>query len=557
MEIRLTAYRIMLCLAAWISVLSATTAGEPPGRLLFQSGFESDTSVDAEMKRLLGMDRATGYDWQVYPDWIADARFVYLVRDPRLRDFVESRIITADGPHGTPSRVLEMRSSKDDPRQSSTTRNEFSWFSHAAPHDFREGFVRFWLKLEDLRAFIPEDQEHSWYMIMEWKEPPSNDRWSLEKCRKLGVQPPGSNNYRINIGLEKRAGSGFCWRIMGQQAHPFRKTEWTYENRTVPVPLEQWFLVEAYLRKDRSRGRVYFAVNGKVVLDTDVTCPDHFTGRTEHATNPLPLKFWSPLKMYHGKDYWQVRPTIQWYDDLELWSSFPPGYGQDRHVPLEDDFEGIEADLCDGDLHAGFWFEGAEGGSTATIADGRLDVKAGPRKGATVWLGRKLSGDIQIDVDVRVLDDGRDAHNMNLLLFFRDRSGRPLYASRADRFGGDYRLIHGGTNAQHPLTGIIVTFLANGDPENPRVRLRHVPPFDPIVHEVNGFYHARHEHTYHVRVRRRGNRLQYLLDGRLVFDVADVTAPESGHLGFRTWDTHLWWDNLRITRPAPLDESTS
>jgi len=211
-----------------------------------------------------------------------------------------------------------------------------------------------------------------------------------------------------------------------------------------------------------------------------------------------------------------------------------------------EDFEGPAVDLGDGSVRSGAWFEGAAGGSTARIENGHLEVNTPPGKAATVWLARELSGNIQIEFDVRVLDDGRTARNMNTLLFFTDRSGRPLYATRSERVSGGYRQLHGGRDPEHNLAGLIITFLSVGELETPRVRLRHVPPFNPVLHEVNGVYHARSDHTYHIRIRRQDSRLQYVIDGNLMFDVDATGLPRKGLFGFRTWNTNLWWDNLKI-----------
>ena len=80
------------------------------------------------------------------------------------------------------------------------------------------------------------------------------------------------------------------------------------------------------MKKHTTQGRVYFAVNGQVVLDTEQTQPAGFNGRTQHADNPLELSFWSPLKNYHGMDWNRKGPISQWYDDFELWTDFPPGH---------------------------------------------------------------------------------------------------------------------------------------------------------------------------------------------------------------------------------------
>jgi hypothetical protein len=63
-----------------------------------------------------------------------------------------------------------------------------------------------------------------------------------------------------------------------------------------------------------------------VIVDTDDVKPAGFTGRTEHPDHPLPLRFWSPMKNYHGMEWNAQGPVSQWYDDFELWSGFPPGH---------------------------------------------------------------------------------------------------------------------------------------------------------------------------------------------------------------------------------------
>lgn len=183
------------------------------------------------------------------------------------------------------------------------------------------------MKLQDnLNKIFSFEEEAPWYMIMEWKEPNSGIQKSKEECKTCcDADKGGTNNYRININLRKDKNSDqLYWALRGEHPQPCRVTEWIYSDKTTEVPLGEWFLVEAYLKKDATDGRIYFAVNGKVVLDTDVRRPEGFTGRTQHEDNPLPLHFWSPMKNYHGMSWNKKGPVSQWYDDFELWSSFPP-----------------------------------------------------------------------------------------------------------------------------------------------------------------------------------------------------------------------------------------
>jgi hypothetical protein len=317
----LSSITVMLCIIPLVGFSEST--------LLFQSGFEKDTYIADGMLDIHGIDKSTGFDWDATPTWIDSTRFVYLVnRDKNLSDFMETEIIEAVGPYDNKTKVLHFQSKADDPDHGSTSRSEYSLFGKKPPHNYQEGFCRYWMKLQsDLPKRIPYEKGSPWYMIMEWKEPNSGIKKSAEECKKLGGTKGGSNNYRININIKKDANSSdFYWQIIGQHPQPCRVTEWSFDNRSVEVPFGKWFLVEAYMKQHKTDGRVFFAVNGEVVLDTNNTNPEGFDGRTQHKDNPMPLRFWSIFKIYHNKEWYKKGPTNQWYDDVELWSSFPPGH---------------------------------------------------------------------------------------------------------------------------------------------------------------------------------------------------------------------------------------
>jgi len=317
----------------------ATNALHAEGQLLLRSGFEPPVRITEDMGTIVGADQGAFRSWEAAPAWIESSRFVYLVGpDKNLSDYMRSTITQSTGPFGNPTQVLCMQNSADDPDHPSTSRNEYSFFGRKPPHDYRQGYVRYWLKLQtDLPQRVARDKSTPWYMIMEWKEPNSRIKLSDSECRSRGEGPAGSNNYRINVGIHRDAGADtFRWVLIGQHPQPCRKTEWSYTHPTVDVPLGRWFLVEGYMKKHATRGRVYFAVDGEVVLDTDEVQPPGFVGRTQHADNPMELRFWSPLKNYHGMDWNRKGPISQWVDDFELWTDFPPGHPATRSVDGEE-----------------------------------------------------------------------------------------------------------------------------------------------------------------------------------------------------------------------------
>lgn len=213
-----------------------------------------------------------------------------------------------------------------------------------------------------------------------------------------------------------------------------------------------------------------------------------------------------------------------------------------RGEPLIDESFDETASTPWGTVPSGWWLEGA--GVRTRIDDGHflMDSTTGTGPG-TLWLDRELPDHVDVSFDVHVLDAIDEANNMNLFLGFRDSRGNPLRESWQERSDGAYEKYHSGQ-----LSGTIITYLANGRPAPARLRIRSVPPFNPVLYEVSG-YHARKGQTYHFEVIRDRRQLKVVVDGK---SLAVVELPDQkgvqpgGYLGFRTWRTKLWWDNLVI-----------
>lgn len=301
----------------------ATSTGDdlPPdpvvGELIFSSGFGDGTSVSDDLLDINGVDADTGFSWDDTPAWIERTALYYAVRDDeKIRDYMDAEIVAVDGPNGEDTRVLHLTNKGDDPEMPSTSRAELSFFGREGEGDFDEGYIRYWTRLQtDLDQVVPDGVEPRLYYLME-----SKDR----APGKTGTES-GHSGLRINIGISQDVDTReLYWVATGEQVQPVRQIEWQNRNASIDVPLGEWFLVEAYLRRHPSEGRVYFAVNGEVVFDLTV--------RTQHADAPRSLLFWSPFKLYHDESWWSAGPTEQWYDDLEIWSGLPAGFDVPRRV---------------------------------------------------------------------------------------------------------------------------------------------------------------------------------------------------------------------------------
>jgi len=196
-------------------------------------------------------------------------------------------------------------------------------------------------------------------------------------------------------------------------------------------------------------------------------------------------------------------------------------------------------------LPAGWWREGSkavriEKGRFRT--DANLDNNGEDYGTSTIWLDKVFSGDVRIEFDAHVLVSDGDKNNINFFLLFSDPAGRPLQQTRDERADGQY-------GKYHKLNGYVITFLANGDPDKARFRMRDDPGFNLIQEEFT--YECRQNKTYHIAIEKRGNRITYAVNGTVYLDkIDDAANPEhkSGIIGFRTWHTDLWWDNLKVAR---------
>ena len=198
----------------------------------------------------------------------------------------------------------------------------------------------------------------------------------------------------------------------------------------------------------------------------------------------------------------------------------------------------------------GWWFEGSGSGASASFTNKRLELDAnGTNQVGTIWIDHDFPGDLRIEFDVHVLGSVNNSNNMNFFFLFTDKTGNSLYSTRSDRLDGAYGKYHGGADPNGNLTGYIITHLADRNANAPRYRLRDVPPFDPFIAEAREILSADKGQTYHVEVEKLGSIITYRVNNTIIFSHDDNTknpVHTNGLIGFRTWQTHLWWDNLKV-----------
>jgi hypothetical protein len=168
-------------------------------KLLLKSGFEEGVFINDEMTDICGSD-VSGFSWDATPSWISSSRFEYVVgKDKNIRNFMEAAIEPTIGPFGKTTWALRLTNIADDKDHSATSRVEFSFFGKESPDDYQQGFVRYWMKLQgNLGELIPDNRETPFYMLMEWKEPNSNNSMNARQCKDCcNANAGGTNNYPV------------------------------------------------------------------------------------------------------------------------------------------------------------------------------------------------------------------------------------------------------------------------------------------------------------------------------------------------------------------------
>ena len=302
-------HRIILCFGLLFLFL-----GSAPSiygaELLFKSGFaglqlgkpyDCETSCWQDIE---GSDPATGYTWAPQI-WQGGGRFQLLadtlVTPETVGTYVFNEIQRVAGPRNQQTSALysEIRE-----RGGGATQIPYLLMpsTTAAQADL---YVSYWIKLQpDLLARLGPN---SWRALFEWK--------TTEQHRFI--------TYIYTDRLNKPDWFLKTDDLSGGAA----KTLWGSANRTVRVPIGDWFKFEVFWhRSAQDDGRAWQAVNGQVVFD-------HF-GPMLGGNDPIERIMLT--QVYAGG----TPPKYQWVDDIAIWDGFPCGdgvpCGVEATVPLDD-----------------------------------------------------------------------------------------------------------------------------------------------------------------------------------------------------------------------------
>jgi hypothetical protein len=204
----------------------------------------------------------------------------------------------------------------------------------------------------------------------------------------------------------------------------------------------------------------------------------------------------------------------------------------------------VHSDPFDGDLDD--WVAEFElpATSSMTIVDGRLDIVAA--EGATIWFAHPLGGDVSIEYEVTVVDEGGPfdrVSDMNQFWMATSPGGGPVSFTR-DGTAEDY-------------FDLDLYYVGMGGYDNTRTRFRRYAGGDrPLLGEFTDPAHLLvANHTYAVKIVVQRGTTTFTVDGETFFELDDPAPYRQGHFAFRTLRNHERIDNFRVVDLEPVTVS--
>jgi hypothetical protein len=327
--------------------IRVTPSASQPTTLLFRSGFENAVGMGAPTdcygtgcwQPVSGTDFATGFTWppQIWngangrSQLHADAE----VEPPPVSRYIVNELqseIVRGGARALYSEILESGCcgptwQLGGPTQDPYVLEPYGLGAQRDPALEGDLYLSYWLRFQDnLEALMGEGDcslnaniAYHWRVPFQWKT--AGDYRVIFGVLRDRNPAPDTCDFTGPLYWAVGGDNDANWYLYDAPAGrceppltrcvPQPTNVWGAENRSVPVPVGQWFKLEFFWhRSSGSGGRVWIAVDGQVVFDR--YGPN--TGEWDRPIDRIMI-----TQLYSSTRY----PIYQWVDDLQIWSGFP------------------------------------------------------------------------------------------------------------------------------------------------------------------------------------------------------------------------------------------
>ena len=180
-----------------------------------------------------------------------------------------------------------------------------------------------------------------------------------------------------------------------------------------------------------------------------------------------------------------------------------------------------------------------EGDGKCYVKDGKIFLDdTNTQNGMTLWLKRQFKGDLHICYDAMVVKPLM-ASNLNLFFMARTLQDEPIWS---EQHSGDYHEYHEKTKMY--IMTMIGKYPGKEDVYPGWTRIRKNPGFILFSERFDKIVEL--EKNYSFEIIKRKNEIECKVNGELIHKIVDNESYIEGAIGFRTWRTHLWLNNLKI-----------
>lgn len=200
-----------------------------------------------------------------------------------------------------------------------------------------------------------------------------------------------------------------------------------------------------------------------------------------------------------------------------------------KELVFEDDFSG--------DLSNWVMETGESDDAQVSIENGKLVIDVD--RGATVWLDKELSGNIQIEYDRKVvMEEGKNDRLSDLNQFWMasDPKKKDLFTRQGVFKEYDsLQLYYFGVGGNRNTTTRLRKYEGNGH--------------KTLLHDYRQEKHLLQPNkTYHIKTIYRDGSTKVYMDGEVLFSFEDKAPYTQGYFGFRTTESRHEIDNVKIYR---------
>lgn len=167
--------------------------------------------------------------------------------------------------------------------------------------------------------------------------------------------------------------------------------------------------------------------------------------------------------------------------------------------------------------------------------------------GCTVWFKTKLKQPVVIEYDIMVIDKGDEFDRLSDMNVFWLASD-PKHSD--DLFYNN----HGRKGEFQQYDSLQLYYVGMGGHDNTRTRYRRYDGLgNKNLEEQHNLSHnevlLEPNKVYTIRIETNENRVIYMRDEKVIYDIIDDDPLQMGWFGFRTWRSHQFISNLKIFNP--------